>query len=299
MISKKILIIDDDPQIAQLIGEFLRRKAYTVFTALDGEKGLTLAQEHAPNLVLCDLHMTNLDGWGLIKRLRENEQLIDVPVIILSACRDREEIRRSIDLGGDDFIAKPAELTEIQQAIDARLARQEKQQQRQFKNLQRAVEVFAGIVHDLGSKDAGIRWLAEAAKTQAKPLLPVSPPDESPSSPPSPEYFLATTKNRRQYVKLSEVKVFLACGEYSRAYWGDMQSMMFRKPLKQWVEELPNSLFVRVHRKAIINLNFIDYVDLDVNRKPQVRVKGFADVLSISQRCAPQFNRRLKTFQPS
>jgi hypothetical protein len=299
MNSKKILIIDDDLLIAQLIAEFLKRKSYSVITAAEGERGLALAFEQSPDLVLCDLDMPKLDGWGLIKRLRANEQFSDLPVIFLSACHDREKIRQSINLGGDDFIAKPAELTEIHKAIDARLDRQEKQVQRQIKNLQKAVQVFAGIVHDLGSKDAGIRWLAEVSKNQSKPKSPLFPPDEQTASAPPPDYFLAVSNTRRHYVKLSEVKVFVACGEYSRAHWGDQQKMMFRKPLKQWVQELPTNQFIRVHRKAIINLNFLDYVELDANRKPQVHIKGFTEVLSVSQRCAPQLNRQLKQYQPS
>ena len=73
--------------------------------------------------------------------------------------------------------------------------------------------------------------------------------------------------------------------------------MMFRKPLKQWQAELPERQFVRVHRKAIVNLSFLDFVDKDATGRLQVHLREFQEVIPVSQRETAAFNRSLKEFQ--
>ena len=101
-------------------------------------------------------------------------------------------------------------------------------------------------------------------------------------------------KNRQYFVKLSEIKALIADGEYSRAYWGKNQSMMFRKPLKQWEKELPASHFLRVHRKAIINLAFLEFVDKTPEGKPLVHLNDFNQVIEVSERKTSSLNKKLK-----
>lgn len=112
-----------------------------------------------------------------------------------------------------------------------------------------------------------------------------------------PASLLIKKDNRRQFLKLSEVKALTAYGEYSDIHWGNGQSFLFRKPLKQWESELPAEQFVRVHRQAIINLAFLDYVNKDADGKLQIHLRDFKEILPVSQRETPNFNRSLKKFQ--
>lgn len=293
----KILIIDDDVLICEALGKFLRRQGHDVVTATDGEKGLAAAMEK-PDLIICDLAMPALNGHGVLAALRKEKRLEEIPFIFLSGSANREQVRHSMNLGGDDFITKPAELSEILDAVNSRLQRQQRLQQRHEEQLKKAVEFFSGIVNDLGNPEAAIHWLAEVASTNqaGEKISPARPPEASaPATPEVSTSFLARKDNRQYFVKLSEVKVLLADGEYSKAFWGKDQSMMFRKALKQWEKELPPEQFVRIHRKAIINLAFLDFVDKTPAGTPQVHLKDYKGAIEVSQRKVPALNRSLKS----
>ena len=310
----KVLIIDDDAEICSLVGEFLRRNGHEVATAPDGGQGLAAAAAQPPDLILCDLEMPGMGGQEVVSALRQDRRMGEIPVIFLSACKDRGQIRRSMNLGGDDFITKPAPLPEVLETVNARLLRQWNVHQREEERLQQTVEVFAGIIHDLDKSAAGIRWLAAKAAAkdgrekqiidQVRQSLearqtPAAVPSAVPATGRLPEQpLLIKDANRRQFLKLSEVKALMACGEYSMVHWGDNgQHMMFRKALKMWQQELPPEQFVRVHRQAIINLGFIDYVEKAGEGRLQVHLRDFKQAIFVSQRETPDFNRCLKHFQ--
>ena len=305
-----ILIIDDDNHICTVLGEFLRRHGYQVTTALNGEQGLAAAKAATPDLILCDLEMPGLDGQAVVTALRKDAKAGEIPVIFLSGCTERGQIRRSMNLGGDDYITKPAQLPEILEAITARLSRRQKQREQLDQQLDQAAQIFVGIIHDLNRKtDPEVRGLADAngdmdeQKNQILQKVRQSlnaekagdAADEAPAN--QPATLLVKNNNRQYFLKLSEVKVLMACGEYADIYWGKDQHLMFRKPLKQWEKELPADQFVRVHRQAIINLAFLDFVEKDADGRLQIHLRDFNQVIPVSQRETPGFNRALKTFQ--
>ena len=284
----KILIIDDDVELCAALGKFLRRQGHDVITATDGQMGLAAALQ-GPDLIICDLARPVLNGHGVLEALRQDQRLADTPFIFLSGLANREMIRRSMNLGGDDFITKPADLNEILETVNSRLHRQQQRRQRQEETVKQAVELFTGIVNDLGGPQAAIEWLAEAA-AKGQSL------DKSATGfPPNPPSILISKDNRRFFLKLSEVKLFLADGEYSRAHWGRDQTMMFRKPLKQWETELPAGQFIRVHRQAIINLAFLDFVGKGAGGLPEIHLVDFPAVIDVSQRKVSFLNRVLKS----
>jgi len=304
----KILIIDDDQQICGLVGQFLRQQGFEVTTAGNGEQGLKLAAAVLPDLILCDLDMPELDGQGVVSALRRDARLGEIPVVFLSACQERGQIRKSMNLGGDDFITKPAQLPEILEAVNARLNRRQKQRQQLDQQLETAAQIFVGIIHDLNQKEPEVRWLLEPATEMAdqqnqilqrvRQSLAAGPASaDEPVVPPPPASLLIKHNRRQQFLKLSEVKVLLACGEYADIYWGKDQHILFRKPLKQWEVELPPEQFVRVHRQAIVNLAFLDFVQTDAAGKPQIHLRDFKEAIPVSQREIPNFNRCLKNFQ--
>lgn len=309
----KILIIDDDPQICRALSEFLRRQDYEVAAASDGGQGLKAVAELAPDLIICDLDMPGLSGQEVVSALRrENRPDTEIPVIFLSGCTDRSQIRRSMNLGGDDFITKPAQLPEILEAVKARLERSRKRREQLDQQLEKAAEVFVGIIHDLNTRKSAseIGWLADSVtgltsqqnqilqKVRDSLLATEPPAAANPAEPAAPPATLLVKKDSRQhFLKLSEVKALMACGEYSDIYWAKDQHMMFRKPLKQWELELPADQFVRVHRQAIINLAFLDYVEKDSTGKLQIHLQDFKQPIQVSQRETAEFNRRLKSFQ--
>jgi len=304
----KILIIDDDEQVCRMVGEFLRCQGHEIATAINGRLGLSAAAAVQPDLILCDLDMPVLNGQEVVAALRLDERLGETPVIFLSGCTDRGQVRRSMNQGGDDFIAKPAALPEILEAVNARLNRHQKQRRQLDRQLDRAAEYFVGIIHDLNQQAPQVRWLAEIAAEkidhqnrivqQVRKSLDANDAfANKPAAIPPTAALLVKTNRRQHFVKLSEVKAILANGEYSMVYWGQDQHMMFRKPLKQWQAELLPDQFVRVHRQAIINLSFLDFVEKDAVGKSQIHLREFKQVIQVSQRGTPVFNRSLKKFK--
>lgn len=305
----KILIIDDDKEICRVISNGLRRQGYEVATAENGGEGLKVAAAMMPDLILCDLDMPGLNGQDVVAALRQDPRLGEIPLVFLSACVERDQIRRSMNLGGDDFITKPAPWPEILATISARLARRKKHLQHRDHEVTTAAEVFVGIIHDLNKAASEVQWLSDTTNKMVdqknriiqrvhQTLNAHNKPRAGHSTTPQPSASLLVKDNlRKKLLKLSEVKALMACGEYSDIHWGKDQHMMFRKPLKQWETELPPNQFIRVHRQAIINLAFLDYVEKDRDGKLHVHLLEFKPVIPVSQREAATFNRSLKQFQ--
>jgi DNA-binding response OmpR family regulator len=118
--SAKILIIDDEPEILELIEHILRKNGYQVISALDGETGLAKFHEHDPVLVILDVMMPRLDGWEVCRRLR---QASTVPIIMLTALGWHQDVIKGLTLGADDYVAKPFNSTELLARIEALLRR--------------------------------------------------------------------------------------------------------------------------------------------------------------------------------
>jgi DNA-binding response OmpR family regulator len=122
---KKILVIEDNAGIRENIAEILELANYKVFTAENGKNGIEIALHEKPDLILCDVMMPQLDGYGVLHLLHKNPAVRNTPFIFMSAKAERAEMRKGMELGADDYITKPFEKTELLQAIECRLKRAE------------------------------------------------------------------------------------------------------------------------------------------------------------------------------
>lgn len=102
----------------------LRLEGYEVSSAPDGELGLRAVRENRPDLILCDVAMPRLDGYGVLAALREDSELAGIPFVYLTARGEKHEIRAGMNLGADDYLTKPVSRDELLQAVTARLQRQ-------------------------------------------------------------------------------------------------------------------------------------------------------------------------------
>lgn len=118
---KKILLIEDNTEIRENMAEILGLTGYTVYTAADGKQGVEQALSIKPDLIICDIMMPVLDGYGVLHMMQKNEDLQSVPFIFLTARSERNEIRKGMEMGADDYITKPFDGTELLQAIEIRL----------------------------------------------------------------------------------------------------------------------------------------------------------------------------------
>src|SRR5665647_2612258 len=122
---KKILLIEDNDDIRENTAEILERSNYRVFTAKDGKEGVEVALREIPDLIICDIMMPELDGYGVLHLLRKNPETASVPFIFLTAKTERSDFRKGMDMGADDYITKPFDESELLSAVEVRLKKAE------------------------------------------------------------------------------------------------------------------------------------------------------------------------------
>lgn len=118
---KKILVIEDNQDIRENIVELLELSGYDVLEAENGKVGAKLAIDVLPDLILCDIMMPELDGYGVLHILSKHDETLHIPFIFLTAKADKVDVRKGMTLGADDYITKPFDETDLLSAIDNRL----------------------------------------------------------------------------------------------------------------------------------------------------------------------------------
>ena len=120
---KSVLLIEDDSALRENTAELLELSGYQVIAAPNGKIGIQKAIEHKPSIIVCDIMMPEVDGYGVLEALSHNEETKHIPFIFLSAKTEHKEIRRGMDLGADDYLTKPFEESELISAIESRIAK--------------------------------------------------------------------------------------------------------------------------------------------------------------------------------
>lgn len=118
---KKILLIEDNDEIRENTAEILELANYKVVTAANGKLGIETALAEVPDLIVCDIMMPVLDGYGVLHTLHKNDSVKNIPFIFLTAKTERSDLRKGMELGADDYITKPFSGTELLNAIEGRL----------------------------------------------------------------------------------------------------------------------------------------------------------------------------------
>ena len=122
---KSILVIEDNNDIRENTAEILDLAGYKTFTAENGKRGVDIAVREKPDVIVCDIMMPELDGYGVLHLLRKNENTQNIPFIFLTAKTERSDFRKGMEMGADDYITKPFEDIELLNAIEIRLKKAE------------------------------------------------------------------------------------------------------------------------------------------------------------------------------
>ncbi|MEO9210717.1 MAG: response regulator, partial [Ginsengibacter sp.] len=117
----RILLVEDNNEIRENTREILELADYRVDTATNGKEGYELALKGTPDLIICDIMMPVLDGYGLLHLINKNEGLKSIPFIFLTAKTERGDFRKGMEMGADDYITKPFTDIELLNAIESRL----------------------------------------------------------------------------------------------------------------------------------------------------------------------------------
>jgi DNA-binding response OmpR family regulator len=126
--THKILIIEDNEDIRESTAEILSLAGYEVITASNGKFGVEMAQKEIPSLIICDIMMPELDGYGVLYLLEKMPQTAVIPFIFLTAKVERSDMRKGMEMGADDYLTKPFDDIELLSAVESRLNKKDKQQ---------------------------------------------------------------------------------------------------------------------------------------------------------------------------
>lgn len=146
---KKILLIEDDTALRENTAEILELANYQVTTASNGKTGIAEAKNSLPDIVVCDIMMPEVDGYGVLEALSNDPKTQHIPFIFLSAKTEHKEIRKGMDLGADDYLTKPFEEEELISAIESRMAKATILQNRSSSNVILETESTLSNLDDL------------------------------------------------------------------------------------------------------------------------------------------------------
>jgi len=168
----KILIIEDEPAIRETLQDLLELNGHTVQVAADGPRGVELARE-CPDLILCDVGLPGLDGYQVITEVQKLPPCRDIPFIFLTARAEREDQRRGMALGADDYITKPFTERDIVEAINARVRRQQPLRERLEQLMaERRTVIGANWSHELMTPLNGVLGGLEMIEEEADNIQP-------------------------------------------------------------------------------------------------------------------------------
>lgn len=150
---KKILIIEDNDDIRENTSEILSLAGYDTHTAPNGKAGIEAALQFLPDLIICDIMMPGLDGYGVLHIAQQRNELMHIPFVFLTAKSEKEDVRTGMMLGADDYITKPFEERDLLKVIEVRLKKHSQQQVAIQQPISRAADLL-----DLKAFEPTLRW---------------------------------------------------------------------------------------------------------------------------------------------
>lgn len=122
-VKRRVLVVDDEPNIAKIVKKQLEVSGYDVIVAVDGEMALTKVREEHPDVILLDVMLPKRNGYEVLGILKQDEQLKHIPVMMLTARAQQQDQQASLEHGADAYLAKPFQLEELVEQVKALLER--------------------------------------------------------------------------------------------------------------------------------------------------------------------------------
>lgn len=182
--QERILLVEDEPEIAAMLAIFFEQRGYTFLHADTGARALTMGQQHMPHLILMDILLPDMDGFELCSRLRDLPRTSHIPIIFLTRQDDKMARMQALELGADDFIAKPFDPEELLLRVRNSMARAEQQNlldrrsglpgmlvTREYLSRARSDPTSAIIEITLENSSAYTRWYGAAAMDRVQGYL--------------------------------------------------------------------------------------------------------------------------------
>lgn len=243
----KILVIEDDSDVRSNIVTLLEEEGYEVLASSNGENGVVVAKEKIPDLIVCDILMSGLDGYGVLKELSKTKKTKSIPFIYLTAKVERDDIRKGMQLGADDYLFKPFKAEELINSIEARLRKR-----------------------DILKAES----IANADKKKRNPKAKYGIDDK---------VFL-NVSGKPHIIPIKDIVYIAAENQYTSIKMSDNKSILVRKSISAWELVLPVKIFLRIHRATIINTDCIIKMEKWYNSSFLVYLRDVKEPFIISKR---------------
>ncbi len=162
----KILVIDDEALMRDLISQLLQTRGWAVMEAPDGRAGLAQARQHLPDLILCDYDMMGMNGYEILAELRTSPATASIPFILVTGATDRVGVRQTMELGADDYLTKPFSEAALFKSVEARLARVRTAREQATQKLAALrSNIIAALPHELKTPLNGILGFSDLLVT--------------------------------------------------------------------------------------------------------------------------------------
>ena len=161
--TTRVLVVDDDPSFVRFVEMFLEPEGFQVIPALTGSEGIELARARRPDAVLLDYNLPDMDGQDVLRELKRHDETRTIPVVVVTARAGVGDRVRTLDLGGDDYVAKPFDIRELQARLASVVSRARHQAlQTEAEKVQTLRRVVASVSHEVNNPLAAILMCAEA-----------------------------------------------------------------------------------------------------------------------------------------
>ncbi|MDP4197005.1 MAG: response regulator [Bacteroidota bacterium] len=258
---KKILIIDKDEDFKTCFSKYLEEMGYTVWTEENGTKGIKLAKEILPDLILCEVLLPEIDGYTVLTELSKYPETSQIPFILTSAeKKSMSDLRYAMNMGADDYLIKPIDTDELLKVVNIRMDKYEK----------------------IGKGEQQSKVKSKETKNKA-PRRRLTEDD----------HILIMVNNRPELIKVREIIYVLAINDFSKVYLQQKKVNITQKLLKEWECILPEDIFIRIHRSIIINLNYVQKMERWQNHSFKIYLKDIAQPLISSRRYTTKLRKIL------
>lgn len=241
----KILIIEDNNDIRESTAEILELTGYEVLQASHGKTGVELAQQHTPDIILCDIMMPELDGYGVLYLLSKNPDTASIPFIFLTAKAERVDFRKGMEMGADDYLTKPYDDIELLNAIESRLQKKEKQQLFHSRQLQHMENLAAAA----SSGAAELKALIAGRK-----IRPIKKKQVLYYDGDQPQGIYLVLSGGIKTLKLADDGRELMTGLYKPEDYLGVTALLLEKPFNDTAEAVEDSSVCLLPKEAIVTL---------------------------------------------
>lgn len=266
----KVLIIEDNVDLADNIFLLLKELGYDSICAHNGDRGLKMIIEEKPDIILCDIMLPDISGYKLLSELKKLEGKIMPIFIYLTAKTQRDDLRKGMTIGADDYITKPFTNDELLKAINTQLRKRSK---------------ILVSLNSLSDNNRGNIITAQKSNKRNDTIQTELKYDD--------HIFINDRKNPGFYF-VKDILFIKSLKDYTRIYLTENKRFLMRKPMIYWVKTLPADQFLRIHRQTLINLNFIEKIEPLSSNRFSIFMKSISKKLEVSQRYSHKIKKIFK-----